>query len=96
MYALILIRYRRPLAEVEAATQDHRTYLAGLKDAGLLIASGPFDPRTGGALLLRLPDDDPQALDRIRDGDPFWRQGLANYELLRWVPVLGAEGLDRL
>lgn len=96
MYALILIRYRRPLAEVEAATQDHRNYLAGLKDAGLLIASGPFDPRTGGALLLRLPDDDPQALDRIRDDDPFWRQGLANYELLRWVPVLGAEGLDRL
>src|SRR5690606_31419608 len=51
MYALVLIRYRRPMDDVAAATADHRSYLAGLRDAGLLLASGPFDPRTGGALL---------------------------------------------
>lgn len=96
MYGLILIRYRRPLEEVQAATPAHREYLAGLKAAGVLLASGPFDPRTGGALLVRVADDDPHALDRIRDDDPFWQQGLANYELLRWVPVIGGEGLAGL
>lgn len=96
MYALILIRYRRPIDEVAELTADHRAYLASLKEAGLLLASGPFDPRTGGALLLRVPDDDPDALDRIRDGDPFHQRGIANHELIRWVPVLGLEGLDRL
>lgn len=96
MYALILIRYRRPLEEIVARTEAHRNYLKTLREAGTLLASGPFDPRSGGALLLRVPDDDPEALDRIRDGDPFYREGLANYELLRWAPVLGAEGLDRL
>lgn len=96
MYALILIRYRRPLEEIVARTEAHRNYLKTLREAGTLLASGPFDPRSGGALLLRVPDDDPAALDRIRDGDPFFREGLANYELLRWVPVLGVEGLDRL
>ncbi|MEP6591303.1 MAG: YciI family protein [Gemmatimonadota bacterium] len=96
MYALILIRYRRPLDEIEAGTGAHREYLRGLKEAGLLLASGPFDPRVGGAVLLRLPEGDPEALDRIRDQDPFYRAGLANYELLPWRPTIGSEALDRL
>jgi uncharacterized protein YciI len=96
VYALIILRYRRPLDEIVARTDAHRNYLKSLRSAGTLLASGPFDPRTGGALLLRIPDDDPAALDRIRDGDPFFQEGLANYELLQWKPTLGTEGLDRL
>ena len=96
MYAIVLIRYRRPIEEVIAATPEHRQYLTGLRDAGILLASGPFDPRTGGALILRLPDDEPGSLDRVRDGDPFWQRGIANYELLRWAPAIGLEALDRL
>jgi uncharacterized protein YciI len=56
MYAIALIRYRRPLDEVLAVLDQHRAYLRGLKEAGTLIASGPMDPRTGGVLLLRVPD----------------------------------------
>ena len=37
-----------------------------------------------------------EVIDAVRDGDPFWRQGLVNYELLPWNPVVGREGLDRL
>lgn len=96
MYALIIIRYRRPLDEIIAATDAHRSYLKTLKDAGILLASGPFDPRVGGALLLRITEGDRTALDRIRDNDPFFQAGMANYELLPWNPVLGTEGLDRL
>lgn len=96
MYALIILRYRRPLDEIAARTEAHRSYLKFLQAEGILLASGPFDPRVGGALLVRLPDDDPAALDRIRDGDPFFQEGLANYELLLWKPVIGTELLDRL
>jgi uncharacterized protein YciI len=42
MYALCLIRYRKPLEEVAANTEDHRNYLRGLKEKGVLVASGPF------------------------------------------------------
>jgi len=96
VYALIILRYRRPLDEIAARTEAHRSYLKLLQAEGILLASGPFDPRVGGALLVRLPDDDPAALDRIRDGDPFYQEGLANYELLPWKPVMGTERLDRL
>ena len=97
MYALAVIRYRAPIEVIEAATEAHRAYLRQLKAAGTLVVSGPVVPRTGGVLLLRVPDENSAAaLDAVRDGDPFWKQGLANYELLPWNPVIGREGLDTL
>jgi uncharacterized protein YciI len=97
VYALAILRYRRPLEEVLAVVDEHRAYLRTLQEQGIVLASGPFDPRTGGALLLRVPDDDVQgALDRVRDGDPFTRTGMAQYELLPWAPTIGREALDRL
>jgi uncharacterized protein YciI len=97
MYAIVLIRYRVSLEEVAKVTDEHRAYLRELKQQGTLLASGPFDPRTGGALLLRVADDNPRAaLDRVRDGDPFWKNGIANYELMLWAPVIGKEALDQL
>ena len=69
----------------------------GFRERGLLLASGPLSPRTGGALLQREPDEGARAtLDRIRDDDPYTKTGMAQYELLPWVPNLGAEGLERL
>lgn len=97
MYALAIIRYRRPFEEIAPYVEEHRAYLKELKAQGLLLASGPFDPRVGGGLLLRVPDaDGPAALDRIRNGDPFTRLALAQYELLPWNPVIGKEELDTL
>ena len=97
MYAIAILRYRRPLDEVLKVVDEHRAYLKGLQEKGLLLASGPLDPRSGGALLLRVPDDDVHgALDRIRDDDPFTRTGMAQYELLPWAPVIGKDALDRL
>ena len=97
MYALAILRYRKPLDEVLKVVDQHRAYLRTLQEQGLLLASGPLDPRTGGALLLRVPDDSVLAsLDRIRDDDPFTQAGLAQYELMPWVPTFGIEGLEKL
>jgi uncharacterized protein YciI len=97
MYAIALIRYRRPLEEVLEVTEQHRSYLKELKDEGLLVASGPMDPRAGGILLLNVPDDDIiGSLDRVRDGDPYVTFGLAQYELIPWNVGIGKDDLDRL
>jgi uncharacterized protein YciI len=97
MYAIALIRYRRPLEEVIEVTEQHRAYLKTLKDEGILIASGPMDPRAGGILLLDVPDDDVAAtLDRVREGDPYVTFGLAQYEVLPWNVGLGKEDLDKI
>jgi len=97
MYGLVLIRYRLPLEEVVKATEEHRAYLKELKAKGVLLAAGPFDPRTGGTLLVRVPTESAQeALTAVRDGDPFFRKGVANYELIAWNVVIGNEELDKL
>lgn len=97
MYAIALLRYRRPLEEVLTVVEEHRAYLRELQSRGHLLASGPMDPRAGGALLLRVPDDAVhETLDRIRDEDPFTRTGMAQYELIPWAPVIGKDALDRL
>jgi uncharacterized protein YciI len=97
MYAIAIIRYRRPLEEVLRVVDDHRGYLRGLRERGTLLASGPFEPRSGGALLLRVSDESPaEDLDAIRDGDPFVARGIAQYELLVWQPVIGREALDTI
>ncbi|HEX8941487.1 MAG TPA: YciI family protein [Gemmatimonadaceae bacterium] len=97
MYAVAIIRYRRPLEEVLEVTDRHRAYLRELKEEGLLIASGPMDPRSGGLVLLRVPDDDViGTLDRIRDGDPYVTFGLAQYEMIPWMVGIGKEDLDKI
>ena len=97
MYALAILRYRRPLEEVLVATEAHRAYLRELRDRGVLLASGPQVPRNGGALLLRVPDDDAaRALEAVRDGDPFVKQGLAQYEVFPWDVNIGKDALDKL
>ena len=96
MYALAIIRYRRPIEEVLAHHEAHRAYLQGLKEEGVLVASGPLEPRFGGALLLRVPDATArQAMDRVRDNDPYSQAGVAQYELLGWDVKTGREDLDR-
>lgn len=97
MYAIALVRYRRPLEEVLKHVESHRTYLRELQKQGRLLASGPLDPRNGGALLLRVPDEDvAKHLDHIREDDPFVRAGVAQYEIWPWAPNIGKEELDRL
>ena len=97
MYAVVIVRYRQAVEEVIKAQEPHRAYLRQLKAEGTLIASGPMDPRFGGLLLVRVPDTNPRgALDAIRDNDPFYAQGLAQYELIPWNVVIGKDDLDRL
>lgn len=97
MYALVVLRYLKPLEEILPHVEAHRAYLRRLEAEGILLASGPFEPRHGGALLLRLPAENGlERLNRARDEDPFTRLGLAAYELLPWNPVLGRERLDTL
>ena len=97
MYALALIRYRRPIEEVVVHQEAHRAFQRKLQEEGKLLAAGPHDPRFGGMMLLRVGDEHPQkALDAIRDADPYYQAGVVQYELLCWNVVIGKDSLDKL
>ena len=97
MYAIGLIKYRKPFAEVEPTLAAHRAYLGELKKRGTLLASGPFEPRVGGAVLFRVPDEGYAAvLDAIVANDPYVKAGLAQWEVWPWNAGIGKEDLDRI
>jgi uncharacterized protein YciI len=97
MYAIAIVRYRQPIEEILKVQETHRAYLRRLKADGVLLAAGPQEPRFGGMFLLRVPDDNAQAaLDAVRDNDPYYQAGVAQYELLRWNVLTGKEDLDSL
>ena len=97
MYALALIRYRRPIEEVVVHQEAHRAFQRKLLEEGKLLAAGPHDPRFGGMMLLRVQDNNAQkTLDAIRDADPYYQAGVVQYELLAWNVVIGKDNLDKL
>lgn len=88
---VVTIEYVKPLPEIEAATPDHRAWLRGLLEAGTLMVSGPFVPRSGGMLLIRAETQ--EALEQLLLQDPFAQRRLASYTIRQWNPVMGAERL---
>jgi uncharacterized protein YciI len=82
---LILMRYVKPIEEVEALTPAHRAFVDRLVAEGRLIVSGPRDPRTGGVLLTTF-ETEVEAMKRMVD-DPFFEAGVAEYECIRFKPV---------
>jgi len=79
MYAVIL-RYQKPLAEIENHVEAHRQWLRAQYAAGHFLLSGPQRPRVGGFILAAAMER--PRLDAILAEDPFQRNGLADYEVI--------------
>ena len=93
-YAFVALNYKVPLERILQSQDQHRAYLRTLHAAGKMVCSGPFVPRTGGALLLRVAND--AELQAILAADPFGQEGLVEYTVYNWAPNIGNEGLDTL
>lgn len=91
---LIHITYQAPLTEVDKYLQAHREFLDYYYKQGLLIASGPMTPRTGGMILAVKMDR--EALDAILSRDPFHIAEIATYQIYEFTPVKHCEALTQL
>jgi uncharacterized protein YciI len=83
---LVEITYLVPLARIEETVAAHRAHLKTGYDSGLLLCSGPQVPRSGGILLARASER--AALEAFIAQDPYALQGLAEYRLIEFQPVL--------
>lgn len=89
---IALLSYIRPLEEVDALLPAHRDYLERHFAAGIFVASGRREPRTGGVILVR---EHPRALvTEILEQDPFFIAGVARYELLEFTPSRMLAGFE--
>lgn len=91
---IVLLHYLQPLAAVEMHLEEHREFLERQYAAGHFLASGPQVPRIGGVILARGLSR-PQ-LDEVLAQDPFYRERIAQYQVIEFVPVKAAAGLQWL
>lgn len=82
---VVEVTYTAPLSRIDEVLAEHRAFLQGGYDRGLLLASGSRVPRTGGIILARA--ESPEALETFLAGDPFRREGVASYRIVEFVPV---------
>jgi len=76
---IVSLSYFRPVEEVETLLEPHIQWLDRYFAAGIFIAAGRKDPRTGGIVLVK--DIDRARLDTILAEDPF--VAVANYEVTK-------------
>lgn len=76
---IVLLTYTAPLERIDQHGAAHRAWLQTCYDDGVFLASGPQEPRTGGAILahgLSRPE-----LEARLAQDPFAQAGLATYHI---------------
>jgi uncharacterized protein YciI len=84
---LLLTRYVRPEAEVDALRPAHVAYLERQRAAGHYLAWGRLVPPTAGFILARGLDR--AAMDAILAEDPYTVGGVAEWDLRELSPTGG-------
>lgn len=82
---VIRVTYTKPIEEIDRFLQEHRQYLEVKYQQGLLVCSGPQNPRIGGIIIARTMERD--KLEKLIEQDPFSREKVALYEIIEFTPV---------
>ena len=88
---IIELTYKTPLSEVDKYLQAHREYLDYYYKQGLLLASGPMKPRTGGIIIALTKDK--TLLESILKKDPYHLAEITDYKLIEFTPVMHRDEL---
>ena len=91
---IVLLEYLKPLSEVDRFVAEHRAYLKMHYEAGDFLLSGRREPRVGGVIIAQAATR--AALETILAGDPFWRESIARYDIVEFVPSMAAPALAHL
>jgi uncharacterized protein YciI len=82
-------RYSDDVTTRDALRTEHRDYLRGLADQGLLLVSGPFGPDDPAGALLLFRTDGRNHVNTLVQKDPFTPSGvIASTEIGEWVSLL--------
>jgi uncharacterized protein YciI len=80
---LIQVSYKKPLPEVDRFLAEHRQFLDDYYRKGILIVSGTRKPRSGGVIFGKF--ENREAAEKFVQLDPFFREEIANYEIVEFA-----------
>jgi uncharacterized protein YciI len=90
---VVSLSYRVPQDIVDFHNDAHIAWLQNAFDDGVFIAAGRKVPRTGGPLLSRA---DRATLDASLAQDPFYTNGVADFEVVEFHAGRVAPGFENL
>ncbi len=82
---IVDITYLKPYDVVSLTTLEHRAYLQAGYDAGMVLFSGPKEPRSGGIIVARAKTQ--AELESFFQNDPFQVKGLGAYKFIEFAAV---------
>lgn len=83
--------YKVPIEEVERVLPKHWEFLDKLKNQGILVFSGPMQPRTGGVIIFNL--DSREEVDKLLERDPFYIEHIVDYNIIQFRPTKAPDAL---
>ena len=86
------LTYVKPLSEVERLLPAHIQFLDEHYKKHLFMCSGRKIPRTGGVILCNCVDM--VEAKAIMEKDPFYKEGLAQYDIIEFVPSKSSEAFQ--
>lgn len=86
---IILLTYKVPLIRIDEEIENHVYFLKEQYALGYFQASGRKVPRTGGIILSQMKDK--SKLEIIIHKDPFYINGLADYEIIEFAPSMTSD-----
>ena len=89
---LVDINYLLPFEQIADILQDHRAFLQTGYDKGILLMSGPREPRTGGYVIARAESQ--AALEAFFENDPYKIKKVATHSFVEFNPVKFQPWLD--
>lgn len=86
------LTYVKPLSDVERLLPAHIEFLDEHYKKHLFMCSGRKVPRTGGIILCNCTDMVEAKV--IMEKDPFYKEGIAQYEIIEFVPSKSSEAFQ--
>jgi len=90
---VVSLTYKVPDDIVDFHRPGHMAWLKDAFDDGIFLASGRRVPATGGVLLAKV---DRATLDASLAQDPFYSNGVAEFEIIEFTATSVAEGYENL
>ncbi|WP_416430265.1 YciI family protein [Paenarthrobacter nicotinovorans] len=90
---VVSLTYKVPDEIVDFHRPGHMAWLKDAFDGGIFLASGRRVPATGGVLLSKV---DRPTLDASLAEDPFYSNGVADFEIIEFTATSVAEGYENL
>ena len=90
---VVSLTYKVPDEIVDFHRPGHMAWLKDAFDGGIFLASGRRVPATGGVLLSKV---DRATLDASLAEDPFYSNGVADFEIIQFTATSVAEGYENL